>query len=141
MNSEINTVHFNLAQLFESQGKKSEAEQQYLEEIRVAPKNYKAHFNLGRLYIDLGKTQSGIDQLNACVEDAPDFSLGYLFLAQAYVETGADLTKAQQLAEKGLSLNPDPEYRPLGHLVLADIYNRLGKHELERQQLELAKTR
>ena len=65
--------------------------------------------------------------------------MGYLFLAQALVERGSETQKAIEYAEKGLSLDPGPEYRPLGHLVLADIYNRMGRRDLEMQHLRLAK--
>lgn len=92
--------------------------------MEVSPKNFKAQFNLGRLYLAQGKTAEGIQQLKEATENAPDFALGYLFLAQAIVESGSDLDQAMELAQKGLSLNKDPEYGPFGHLILADIYNR-----------------
>jgi tetratricopeptide (TPR) repeat protein len=139
LNPKINMAHFNLAQLYESRGKSSLAEKEYLAEIEVAPKNYKAHFNLGRLYINAGNLNDGIEQLKAAVELAPEFPLGYLFLAQAYVENGSDLDHAIDLAKKGILLNPDPEYKPLGHLILADIYNRLGRYDLEKQELKSAR--
>ena len=138
LNPKINMAHFNLAQLYETQGKTSEAEREYLAEIEVAPKNFKAHFNLGRLYIGDGNLNDGIQHLKSAVEIAPEFPLGYLFLAQAYVEKGSDLNQAIDLAKKGLLLNPDPEYKPLGHFILADIYNRQGRYDLEKQELRSA---
>lgn len=132
-------AHFNLAQLYESQEKTQEAEKEYKAELEGSPKNFKAQFNLGSLYLDQGKMTEGIEQLRKVTENAPDFALGYLFLAQAMVETGSDPDQAIALAQKGISLNKDPEYRPLGHLILADCYNRLGRHDLERQQLLLAR--
>ena len=35
--------------------------------------------------------------------------------------------EAINLAKKGLELEPEAESAPLGHYVLADIYNRLGR--------------
>lgn len=137
-NPEINMAHFNLAQLDESDGDLAGAEKEYQTELKIYPKNFKAHFNLGRQYMEQGRLQDGIEHLKSTVDLAPEFALGYLFLAQAYVESGEELQKAADLAEKGLSLNPDREYRPLGHLVLADIYNRMGRHDLEQKQLALA---
>ncbi len=139
LNSKVAMAHFNLAQLFESQGKIHEAEREYLSELEVSSKNFKADFNLGRMYLNQGKITEGITRLKSSIKNAPDFPLGYLFLAQALVETGNDLNQAAELADKGLSLKPDPEYRPLGHLVLADIYNRQGRTDLEREQLRLAR--
>jgi tetratricopeptide (TPR) repeat protein len=138
-NPKINMAHFNLAQLYETQGKKPEAEKEYLAELNVAPKNFKAHFNLGRLYVNGGKLDSGIQHLTSTVDLAPDFPLGYLFLAEAYVEQGSDFERAIELAKKGLQLSPDPGYRLLSHLILADIYNRMGRYDLEKQELKLAK--
>ncbi len=139
LNPEINMAHFNMAQLREKQGNLQEAEKEYLAELQNSPKNFKAHLNLGRLLINTGRIDEGIQHLNLSVEDEPDFALGYLFLAQALVERGSETQKAIEYAEKGLSLDPGPEYRPLGHLVLADIYNRMGRRDLEMQHLRLAK--
>lgn len=139
LNPDINMAHFNLAQLYESQERWKEAEDEYLAEIRISPKNFKAHFNLGRMYVGAGKLEEGIQHLNAVIEDAPDFPLGYLYLAQAYVEKGMDLDRAIELANKGLELKPEEEYRPLGHYILADVYNRKGRPDLEKEQLALAR--
>lgn len=139
LNPKVKMAHFNLAQLYESQGKIGPAEQEYLLELKSSPKNYKAHFNLGRLYLQLEQIPQGIHHLEEVIQDAPEFPLGYLFLAQAYVESGDDLQRASELAKKGLELKPDAEYRPLAHLVLADIYNRQGQYDLERKEIELAR--
>jgi arylsulfatase A-like enzyme/Tfp pilus assembly protein PilF len=139
LNPKINMAHFNLAQLYESQGKTEQAEKEYLTELEISDKNFKAAFNLGRMYISQGRLNDGIRYLTQVTQNAPEFGLGYLYLAQAYVELGSDLDKAMQLAQTGLSKELDPEYRPLGHYVLADIYNRMGKFDLERRELSLAK--
>lgn len=138
MDPKTTMAHFNLAQMYESQKRPQDAEKEYLAELEVSPKNFKAQFNLGRMYLGQDRITEGIEQLKKVTENAPDFALGYLFLAQAIVETGSDLDQATEMAQKGLSLNKDPEYQPLGHLVLADIYNRQGRHDLEREQLSLA---
>ena len=136
---DINMAHFNLAQLYEAQKQISRAVDEYKAELTVAPKNLKAHFNLGRLYLKGGMADEGIHHLEESIKAEPEFAIGYLFLAQAIVEKG-DLIKAKELAEKGLSLDPDPEYRPLGHYVLADVYNRQGRYDLEKQELRKARS-
>jgi arylsulfatase A-like enzyme/Tfp pilus assembly protein PilF len=137
LNPETAMAHFNLAQLYEKLGQMDRAIQEYRAELDVAPQNLKANFNLGRFYMNEGDIDSGIKYLQTAIEAEPEFAIGHLFLAQAFVEKG-DLTKAKEFAEKGLSLNPDPEYRPLGHFVLADIYNRQGRYDLEQQELRRA---
>src|SRR5262249_48013942 len=136
LNPKVQMAHFNLAQLYESQNRMEDAEHEYLAELDVSATNFKAQFNLGRMYVSEGRIQDGIPRLNEVTKNAPDFALGYLFLAQAYVESGQDLDKAIELAQKGIELNKDPEYQPLGHYVLADIYNRQGRHDLERLELQ-----
>lgn len=139
LNPKINEAHFNLAQLFELQKKIPDAEKEYLAELEAAPKNIKAAFNLGRIYVSEGEMGKGIVQLESVVKNAPEFSLGYLFLAQAYLEAGSDLNRTEQLARTALSMKVDSEYKPLGHYILADVYNRQGKKDLEMQELRLAK--
>jgi arylsulfatase A-like enzyme/Tfp pilus assembly protein PilF len=137
LNPKINWVHFNLAQVYETRGSDVEAQQEYLKELEIAPKNYKASFNLGRSYLKSGKSSESINYFQKAVSDAPDFGLGYLYLAQAYLEVN-DLVKAAELANTGLSKDLDKSYKPLAHYILADVYNRQGRHELEQQELRLA---
>ena len=49
------------------------------------------------------------------------------------------LDAAEAAARKGLESNPDPRMAPLGHYVLADVYNRRGQHA--RAEAEAAKAR
>jgi choline-sulfatase len=137
LNPKINMVHFNLAQVFELRGSDVEAQQEYLKELEIAPKNFKASFNLGRSYLKSGKSAEAITYFQKAISDAPDFGLGYLYLAQAHLETN-QIDKAAELAKAGLSKDLDDSYKPLAHYILADVYNRQGRHELEQQELRLA---
>lgn len=139
INPKATMAHFNLAELYEAKKDFSNAEKEYKEELEVSPKNFKAQFNLGRLYLESGRENEGIEMMGNVIENAPDFALGYLFLSQAMVESGSDLDRAAELAQKGGELNKDPQYAPLSHFILADIYNRQGKHDLEQQELKLAR--
>ena len=139
LNPKINMAHFNLAQLFELEKNTEAAKSEYVLELEVSPKNFKAAFNLGRMYVKEGRVKEGIAQLENVIKLAPDFPLGYLFLAQALLEQGADLKKTEELAQAALSMKVEPEYRPLGHYILADVYNRLGKKDLEQRELRLAR--
>jgi len=67
-----------------------------------------------------------VERFMKTVEIVPDFSLGHLYLAKALMDSG-NLLSAIEHAKKGLSLKPPREYAPLGHFILADIYNRMGK--------------
>jgi predicted negative regulator of RcsB-dependent stress response len=57
---------------------------------------------------------------------APDFAIGRLYLAKALLDAG-ELSEAEREARAGLALRPEKSLAPLGHFVLADVYNRQGR--------------
>ena len=46
--------------------------------------------------------------------------------SKALLDSG-DLAGAAEWARKGLASSPDPRIAPLGHYVLADVFNRQGR--------------
>ena len=50
-------------------------------------------------------------------------------LGKAYLDANRKLDEALQLTQKGLALDPESEFAPFGHFVLADIYLRLGDQD------------
>jgi len=71
------------------------------------------------------------------VEIDPTFGTGQLFLAKALYDAG-DLTGAEEWARKGLTNKPEPRMAPLGHYVLADVYERQGRAAEARREIEAA---
>ena len=51
-------------------------------------------------------------------------------------KSGTNLDEAARLAKKGLEFAPKSEMAPLGHYVLADIYNRQGRPREAAQEAE-----
>jgi choline-sulfatase len=123
----LRLAHFNLGLLAEQRGDIRSAEREYVDELKLHPENYKAAFNLSRLYEDVGDREGQIGALKQSIVSNPRFAEGHFFLAKAYLDAGRHLQDAVQLAQKGLALAPRSEYAPLGHYVLADIYNRQGR--------------
>ncbi len=123
----LRLAHFNLALVAEQRSDIRTAEREYVEELKQHPENYKAAFNLSRLYEQVGDREGQIDALKQSIVSNPRFAEGHFFLAKAYLDAGTKLDEAVTLAEKGLQLAPRSEYAPLGHYVLADIYNRQGR--------------
>jgi choline-sulfatase len=123
----LRLAHFNLALVAEQRGDARTAEREYVEELKQHPENYKAAFNLSRLYEQVGDRDGQIEALKQSIVSNPRFAEGHFFLAKAYLDAGAHLEDAARLASKGLELAPRSEYAPLGHYVLADIYNRQGR--------------
>jgi len=131
---DVRLAHFNLAVIAESRGDLATARQQYLREIELHDRSFKAWFNLGRLYERLGDRERQIQALAGAVEANPEFAEGYFYLAKAYLDAGRDLRKAIDIARHGLQLAPDSPYAPLGHYVIADLYNRLGEPALAERE-------
>jgi arylsulfatase A-like enzyme/Tfp pilus assembly protein PilF len=135
----IQNAHFNLGLLHEERGEILLAIQEYQKEQETSPYNYKADFNLGLLYSKSNELDNSIKELESCIQKNDKFADAYVFLAKANMDTGKDLIEAAELAEKGLSLNPEKNVAILGHYVLADIYNRLGRSAEASQHVNLAR--
>ena len=132
-------AHYNLALALEAQGDPSGAMAAYRREISLreqassASQASKARFNLARLLGQAGDRQGQVRELQASLRDNPDFLLGRYFLAKALLDA-ADLAGAEEQARRALAMAPDHYYAPLGHYVLADIYNRQGRPAEAREE-------
>jgi len=69
---------------------------------------------------------SEVEKAGLKVEKAPDFGACYWYLAREELGAG-HLDAAADLARRGLEAQPVSEVAPLGHYVLADVYNRQGQ--------------
>lgn len=131
----LRLAHFNLALLAEEHGDIRGAEREYFEELKQHPGNFKAAFNLSKLYEQVGDRAGQIGALKQSLTSNPRFAEGHFFLAKAYLDSGTNLDEAVRLARGGLDLAPRSEYAPLGHYVLADIFNRQGRAREGAQEL------
>ena len=132
-------AHFNMALLHEARGDFNLAIVEYKKEQETSPFNYKPDFNLGLLYAKAKEFDKAIKEFKSCIEKNEEYPKAYVFLAKAYMDSGKDLNEAAELARKGLNLNPDLKTTILAHFILADIYNRLGKHEESQKHVNEAK--
>ena len=123
----LRLAHFNLALLAEQRGDLREAEREYYEELKAHPENFKAAFNMSRLYVQVGDREGQIGALKQSITSNPRFGDGYIYLAKAYLDGGSNFQEAISLAQKGLEYSPRSENAALGHFVLADLYNRVGR--------------
>jgi hypothetical protein len=64
----------------------------------------------------------------------PSFAEGHLFLAKLYLDLEQNLDEAVRLARKGIELEPNGEFAPLGHYVIADVFSREGRHADAEQE-------
>jgi arylsulfatase A-like enzyme/Tfp pilus assembly protein PilF len=127
-------ARFNLGLALEEQGRKDEAIAAYRDEVKDNPKAFRASFNLGRLLQAAGRGGEALPFFQKAVEASPGFGTGELYLAKALLDSG-DLPAAERWAKSGLAHAPEPRIAPLGHFVLADVYNRQGRAaDAQREQ-------
>ena len=140
-NPNIYTAHFALALIYEKKGNFDSAIEEYKKEIENNPQGFKAYFNLGRIYGNRGDFLQQIELIKKSVELNPKFSEGYFYLAKAYLDTRDEsyFQDAIEAANKGLQIDPNSPYAPLGHYVLVDIYNRQGNREKALFHLQKAR--
>ena len=133
MDDLLSDAWYNLALLFEERGDGSRAIDAYETRLEMAPKDFRSHFNVAKLYGALGDRERMEASLRAAIEHNDEFAVGYLYLAKTLLDRG-ELGEAEETALRGLALEPEPEMAPLGHFVLADVYNRQGRTaEAERE--------
>jgi arylsulfatase A-like enzyme/cytochrome c-type biogenesis protein CcmH/NrfG len=123
---DVADAHFALGILHENNRQPRAAVAEYEAELAVNPKNHAASFNVAKLLAAAGRRAEALARFREAVASNPQFGTGFLYLAQALLEDG-DLTGAEEAARQGLRFEPDPNIAPLGHYVLADVYNRLGR--------------
>jgi arylsulfatase A-like enzyme/tetratricopeptide (TPR) repeat protein len=138
LNAHTEGAHYLLAQIAEQGRDGAEAEREYREEIQLCPWDYKARFNLALLLGQRNEHQEQVQLLESIPKVAPEFSEVYFYLAKALLDAGEPgrLTEATAAARKGLELAPDSSSAPLGHYVLADVYQLQGRHTDAEREIE-----
>ena len=120
-------AHYYRARILESKGRLEEAIAEYLEEARIAPSDRRSLIALSSLYRKLGRMADEEAFLRSVVSERPGSPLGYFYLAKNLMDRGERLPEALRLAREGLERGPSGTDLSLGHLLLADLYSRLGE--------------
>ena len=147
-NDSLADLHFQRALLFQARERPDEAITAYRRELENSPRNGRAAFNLSVIYRSRGNLVEEERYLRLALEINPQFAGGRLFLARIYLLKNQRLDEAVSLvegaleqlgsaAERGLPYEATRQDQVLGHLLLADIYNRLGRSELSNQHAQL----
>ncbi len=133
----LRTGLYNLARIREARGDLAGAEGLYREELQTYADNGRARFNLAQLHRTSGDRDLYLTGLRDCVSKAPEFGACYFYLARE--ELGASrLDQAADLAKRGLEVQPGSDVAPLGHYVLADVYNRRGQGARAQEEVASA---
>ena len=107
-----------------------------------------AAFNLSVIFRNRGDLVEEERYLRLTLEIDPQSTSGRLFLARIYLVKNERLDEAVSLVEgalerlesstaRGVPQEIIRQDQVLGHLLLADIYNRLGRNELSDQHARL----
>jgi arylsulfatase A-like enzyme/Tfp pilus assembly protein PilF len=126
LEEDLRSSRFNLGRILEARGQTAEAEKLYREELARFADNGRARFNLAQLARQRGDQAGFVAELRESTEKAPEFGPAFFFLAREELSAGR-LDAAVELAKKGLEMDKGSRVAPLGHYVLADVYNRQGK--------------
>jgi choline-sulfatase len=135
---DLETARFHLGVVYEEMGRIDAATEAYRSELDRHPKAYRAAFNLAKLLHNSGRTNEALGFYKKAVELQPAFGTGQLYLAKALLDAG-DLRGAERWAREGLGNRPEPRLAPLGHYVLADVYNREGRTADAQRALDAAR--
>jgi tetratricopeptide (TPR) repeat protein len=138
LEEDLRSSRFNLGRILEARGDIADADRLYREELAQFADNGRARFNLAQLARQRGDEAAFLAELRECTVKAPDFGASFFFLAREELRAGR-LDAAADLAKKGLEVDKGSSVAPLGHYVLADVYNRQG-HAAEARD-EVAKAR
>jgi tetratricopeptide (TPR) repeat protein len=138
---DVRLAHYNLALVAERRGDVQSAIREYRTEIDTQANAFKAAFNLAKLYEQLGNAAEQEAAYKKAIELNPVFAEGYFYLAKLYLDQGRNFDEAVELAKRGLQIDAQSEYAPLGHYVLADLYNRRGQRAEAQRELERGRAR
>ncbi|MDX1385309.1 MAG: tetratricopeptide repeat protein, partial [Thermoanaerobaculia bacterium] len=134
-------VHYYRALVAESMSDPAAAMQEYRAEVERFPSHYRSWFNLSLLLADFDQPADAVEAAQKAVVANPDFARAHVSLGRylLLLEDPARYEEAVAAARRGLELEPEAEVRALGHFVLADLYNRLGRPQDAQRELDLAR--
>ncbi len=117
----------NLGIVLALKGRRQEAEQAFLEAVRLAPGSADARANLGKAYLERGMVREAIVQLSEAVRLRASNARFHYMLGQAYYQQGEKEFAAMALA-KALSLKADfPEARSLLGKIIREKASEQGR--------------
>lgn len=113
-------AHFNLARIYERQGKIEEAIDEYKLALDIRPDYVDAHYNLGLLYLQQGRTDLAIKKFTEATRLSPDIAVYYRTLGVAYVQAGRP-QEARKAFEKVLSMESSGEQAEYAQKMLQEL--------------------
>lgn len=139
--ADVSGAHYLRALVAEARGNGIRAETEYRQELALHPWDYQARFNLAQLLGARRAFAEQIELLDSIPALAPDFHDVHFYRAKAYLDA-AGLARRQDIvaaATQGLREALESPIAPLGHYVLADLYNLEGRSNDSAREIALAR--
>ena len=121
-------AHYNLGNIFNSQGEYQKAKDCFEKAIETDPNNANAHNNLGVVFEALSEYQKAKDCYEKAIEINPNYSSGHYNLGNIFNSQG-EYQKAKDCFEKVIEIDPNN----------AKAHNNLGVIFKELRQYQKAK--
>jgi Tfp pilus assembly protein PilF len=113
-------AYFNLARIYERQGKIDEAIEQYELALDIRPEYVDARYNLGMLYLQQGKTNRAIEQFTAATRLNPKIAVYQQSLGLAYVRAGK-YQEARIAFQRVLEIEPNSPSAEYARRMLEEL--------------------
>ncbi len=115
-------ARFNLAQVYQRQGKLEIAIEEYSKLLESSPNSVEAHFQMGVCLGKLGKTDQAIEMFRRVIELEPEHAASNYHLG-LYLSQTNELDEAVQFLHRAVQRSPDESYY---HYNLGRAYAHLG---------------
>jgi arylsulfatase A-like enzyme/Tfp pilus assembly protein PilF len=134
-------AHYYRALVAEATSDPATAVAEYRAEVANHPRHYRSWFNLSLLLADFDQPAEAVEAAQRALEANPDFARAHVSLGRflLLLDDPTRYEEAGAAARRGLALGPEASVRALGHFVLADVYNRLGRTADAERELALAR--
>ena len=124
--------------LLEEAGRFDEAARSYHDELEANPASLPTALALSRLEGRRGRPDVQERVLRDAIRANPRSPGPYLVLAMTLLQRGERLPEAVELAERGLEQGPQGRELEMAYVILANLYQRLGKPDRAAAYVRLA---
>jgi arylsulfatase A-like enzyme/Tfp pilus assembly protein PilF len=124
--------HLFLAQALDDLGRRDDARREASIELQLWPDDFRAAVYLAEL------TPNDAERyLRLAIQIEPRYAAAYLRLAQLLLKRNERFDEGVRLTQQALALHPSGRDEALAYFLLADLYNRLGREDLSRDNARL----
>lgn len=135
-NPEGDYIHFSVGLELFTQRKLSEAEVEFLTQLKLNPNHYRARLMLGIIALEQDRVGEAVQYLERALVGDQSLRQAYLPLGKAWFQLG-NLQKARGALETAARVEPGV---PLTYSLLASVYSRLGSKTEATKMSELYRT-